>query len=357
MGSSQALKNHRRDILLFLVDVCILMHATAVLAHTTSTGLAALTVTGSTLTYRLTLVLSELPDEPARLFTAAVAGDTGSIERMAALLRQSVHVRTSEGLCRPGRTTLQGSRLGDARITLALTLHCADTPAQLVIRDDWFDVLGEHYRTLARIEGPSGVHQVAFLPDAREALVPFSVERSQHDTSFLWLGVEHIVTGYDHLLFLAALLLRGGRFLPLAKLVTAFTLAHSLTLALAVLGLVTVPDRLVEVIIAASITWVALENLALRHVPSRRWVVSFLFGLVHGCGFASALRPLALPPWNLAWALLGFHLGVEAAQGMVIALLLPWLAWLSHCPWQPRFVRVTSVVLAIIGLVWFVQRL
>jgi len=208
--------------------VLILIHATAVLAHTTSTGLAALTVTGATLTYRLTLVLSELPDEPARLFTAAVAGDTGSIERMAALLRQSVHVRTSEGLCRPGRTTLQGSRLGDARITLVLTLHCADTPAQLVIRDDWFDVLGEHYRTLARIEGPSGVHQVAFLPDAREALVPFSVERSQHDTSFLWLGVEHIVTGYDHLLFLAALLLRGGRFLPLAKLVTAFTLAHSL---------------------------------------------------------------------------------------------------------------------------------
>jgi len=357
MGSSRALRNHRRDIILLLVGVLILMHATAVLAHTTSTGLAALTVTGATLTYRLTLVLSELPDEPARLFTAAGAGDAGSVERMAALLRQSVHVRTSERLCRPGRTTLQGSRLGDGRITLALTLHCSDTPAQLIIRDDWFDVLGEHYRTLARIEGPGGVHQVAFLPDAREAMVTVSTETSQHDTSFFWLGVEHIVTGYDHLLFLAALLLRGGRFLTLAKLVTAFTLAHSLTLALAVLGLVTVPDRLVEAIIAASITWVALENLARRREPSRRWVVSFLFGLVHGFGFAAALRPLALPPWNLALALLGFNLGVEAAQGMVIAALLPLLVWLSHCPWQPRFVRVTSVVLTIIGLVWFVQRL
>src|SRR6266568_289706 len=202
MGSSRALRHHRRDSILLLVGVLILMHATAVLAHTTSTGLAALTVTGSTLTYRLTLVLSELPDEPARLFTAAAAGDAGSVERMAALLRQSVHVRTSERLCRPGRTTLQGSRLGDVRITLALTLHCSDTPAQLIIRDDWFDVLGEHYRTLARIEGPGGVHQVAFLPDAREAMVTVSAERSQHDTSFFWLGVEHIVTGYDHLLFL-----------------------------------------------------------------------------------------------------------------------------------------------------------
>src|SRR2546425_3697202 len=356
MGSSRALRLHGREIILLLVSVLILRHAPAVLAHTTSTGLAALTVTGSTLPYRLTLVLSDLPDEPARLFTAAVAGDAGSVERMAALLRQSVQVRTGERLCRPGRTTLQGSQLGDARITLALTLHCSDPPAQLVIRDDWFDVLGEHYRTLTRIEGPGGVHQVAFLPDAREATVSFSAERPQHDTSFLWLGVEHIVTGYDHLLFLAALLLRGGRFLTLAKLVTAFTLAHSLTLALAVLGLVTVPDRLVEAIIAASITWVALENLARRREPSRRWVVSFLFGLVHGCGFAAALRPLALPPWNLALALLGFHLSVQASHGMVIAALLPLLAWLSHYPWQPRFVRVTSVVLAIIGLVWFVQR-
>src|SRR5712691_6813066 len=100
MGSSRALRNHRRDIILLLVGVLLLLHATAVLAHTTSTGLAALTVTGATLTYRLTLVLSDLPDEPARLCTAAVAGDAGSVERMAALLRQSVHVRTSERLCR-----------------------------------------------------------------------------------------------------------------------------------------------------------------------------------------------------------------------------------------------------------------
>src|SRR2546425_9636011 len=96
MGSSRALRLHGREIILLLVSVLILRHATAVLAHTTSTGLAALTVTGSTLTYRLTLVLSDLPDEPARLFTAAVAGDAGSVERMAALLRQSIQVRSEE---------------------------------------------------------------------------------------------------------------------------------------------------------------------------------------------------------------------------------------------------------------------
>jgi len=124
MGSSRALRNHRRDIILLLVGVLILMYATAVLAHTTSTGLAALIVTGSTLTYRLTLVLSELPEEPARLFAAAVDGDPSSIERVATLLRQSLQIRTDDRLCRSGRATLQHSRLGDTRLTLELTFYC-----------------------------------------------------------------------------------------------------------------------------------------------------------------------------------------------------------------------------------------
>ena len=104
-------------------------------------------------------------------------------------------------------------------------------------------------------------------------------------------------------------------------------------------------------------TWVALENLVLRRAPSQRWVVSLLFGLVHGFGFASALRPVALPSWNLAMALVGFNLGVEVAQGVVLAALLPVLTWLSHCAWQPRCVRTTSVIVALIGIVWCAHRL
>src|SRR2546421_7273619 len=126
MGSSRALRVPGRDTRLLLVCVLLLTHATAALTHTTSTGLATLTVTGAALTYRLTLVLSDLPDAPARLFTAAVAGDTSSAERVAAMLRESVQVRTGDHRCRAGRATLQGSRLGDARITLELTLHCPE---------------------------------------------------------------------------------------------------------------------------------------------------------------------------------------------------------------------------------------
>ena len=118
---------------------------------------------------------------------------------------------------------------------------------------------------------------------------------------------EHILTGYDHLLFLLALLLRGGRLLSLLKIITAFTVAHSITLALAVLGVVTIPGRVIEPAIAASIVWVALENLLRRDAPSQRWLVSFVFGLVLESGLASATKGLGLPPGaggggpRLAW--------------------------------------------------------
>ncbi len=201
------------------------------------------------------------------------------------------------------------------------------------------------------------MREVAFLPDAREAAIDLEPGGSRHGTGFFRLGVEHIWTGYDHLLFLAALLLRGGGLWSLLKIVTAFTLAHSVTLAIAVLGLVTIGDRLVESVIAASIAWVALENLAFRDVPSQRWLVSFAFGLVHGFGFLSALRPLALPAGNLAVALLGFNLGVEAGQAVVIAIAVPILVWTRRRTWEPRVVQGVSLALVIVGVVWFVQRL
>ncbi len=130
MGSSRTIKGGGTGILLLLACLLVLTRPTAAIAHATSTGLATLTVTGSALTYRLTLVLSELPEEPARLFAAAVDGDPSSVERVAALLRQSLQIRTDDRLCRSGRATLQHSRLGDARLTLELTFHCPVAPTE-----------------------------------------------------------------------------------------------------------------------------------------------------------------------------------------------------------------------------------
>jgi hydrogenase/urease accessory protein HupE len=329
----------------------------AAAAHTTSTGLATVTVAEATVTYRLTVVLGELPAEAARMLAAASDGDPASVEQVALELRRRISMRTGAGPCVPGRALIQGSRLGDGRVTLESTLRCPAPPARLGIRDDWFELFGEHYRTIARVEGVGGGRDVVFLPDAREATVELGRRDLGHATSFFRLGVEHILTGYDHLLFLVALLLRGGRLLSVLEIVTAFTIAHSITLALAVLGLVTIPGRVVEPAIAASIVWVALENVLRRDAPSWRWLVSFLFGLVHGFGFAAAIDTLGLPRARLALALLGFNLGVEGGQALVVVILLPLLVWMRRSTWEPRLTRVASLAVAVIGIAWLVQRL
>jgi len=150
----------------------------------------------------------------------------------------------------------------------------------------------------------------------------------------------------------------GGRLGSLLKIITAFTLAHSITLALAVSGLVVLPGRLVEPLIAASIVWVAVENLLARKGPPRhRWRVAFVFGLVHGFGFASILAPLSLPAGGLAWALLGFNLGVEGGQALVVIALVPVLAWMHGKPWERVVVRTASTAVAVMGLVWLVERI
>lgn len=324
-------------------------------AHTTSTGLATITVDGRTLTYRLLLVPVELPEDSRGLFLAAAEGDRASAEQVVAILRERVTIRVGGQSCRAGRALVQGSGAGDARLSLELSLECPAAGA-LHVRDDWADVFGAHHQTLARMEGAGGVQEIAFLPDAREAVITPGVAAPTGRLAFFHLGVEHILTGYDHLLFLAALLLGGGGWLGLLKIVTAFTLAHSLTLAVATLGLLSVPPRLIEPLIAASIVWVAIENIVRREQGSRRWMVSFGFGLIHGLGFAEVLQPLALPHWALARALLGFNLGVETGQALVIALTVALGFWARGAPWHGRAARGASAAVALIGTVWLVER-
>jgi hydrogenase/urease accessory protein HupE len=347
----------RTAVMAALVGLVMLGRPAAPAAHTTSTGLATLTVSGSTITYRLTLLPVELGEDAARLLPMAADGDAAAVERLATELRRRITIRSGEAPCRPGRALVQGSRLGDGRVTLELTLTCPSPPRRLSIRDDWADLFGEHYRTVARIETTSGPREAVFLPDARHTIIELGHGTTESGVGFFRLGVEHIVTGYDHLLFLLVLLLRGGRILSLLKIITAFTVAHSITLGLAVLGVVTIPDRIVEPAIAVSIVWIALENLLRKEAPPHRWLVSFFFGLVHGFGFASAIEPLALPPGRLALALLGFNLGVEAGQAFIVALILPLLLWMGGSAWEPRIVRAASLGVAVTGVAWLVERL
>lgn len=163
------------------------------------------------------------------------------------------------------------------------------------------------------------------------------------------LGVLHILGGWDHLLFLAGLLLAARSLKTLAGVVTGFTLGHSLTLVLAGLGFLALPGSFVEPAIAASIVYVGFENL--RAEPLRgRWLVAMAFGLVHGMGFAAGLREI-LPKDRLVWSLLLFNVGVEVGQLAVVGVSWPLLGWAR--PW----VRPLSLGIALAGVALFLARI
>jgi hydrogenase/urease accessory protein HupE len=177
---------------------------------------------------------------------------------------------------------------------------------------------------------------------------------------FLLLGVKHILTGYDHLLFLFSLLLVTRSIASALKIITAFTVAHSITLALAALNLVRVPASIVEPIIAASILYVGIENLVRGEMPKGRTLLTFAFGLIHGLGFASALREAGLGAGHtgIIGPLVSFNLGVELGQVLLAAIALPLLWKVSvHPLLARRWIPVCSVLVALAGGCWLVQRL
>jgi HupE/UreJ protein len=181
---------------------------------------------------------------------------------------------------------------------------------------------------------------------------------------YLGEGIWHIWIGFDHVLFLVSLLLpsviAATRFAPVFwdvfRVVTAFTVAHSVTLALAALAVISLPSRLVESAIALSVVLAALNNL-FPVVQRGRWLVAFGFGLVHGFGFASVLADLGLPRENLLLALVGFNLGVEAGQLAIVAVFLP-LAYAWRHSWMYRRMIFSggSAAIVLVAGIWLVER-
>jgi len=175
---------------------------------------------------------------------------------------------------------------------------------------------------------------------------------------YLVLGFEHILPrGIDHILFVLGLFLLSTRMRPLLWQITAFTVAHSVTLALSMYGLASLPSRLVESLIALSIAYVAFENVITSELKPWRPLLVFGFGLLHGLGFADALRELGLPRDEFATALVAFNVGVELGQLAVVALAFLTLGWARKRPWyRARVVIPLSTAIALIGLYWAITR-
>jgi hydrogenase/urease accessory protein HupE len=214
------------------------------------------------------------------------------------------------------------------------------------------DVLyGEHRQLSLARDGATSE-----TSDAKPAAVGAGESSKPSALSFLKMGIEHILTGYDHLVFILGLVLARARFRSLLTIITAFTVAHSITLALAVLNVWAPSSRIVEPAIALSIAYVGIENFFVKDA-SKRWRITFPFGLIHGFGFAGALQEIALPRSSVPTALVSFNLGVEAGQLAVLALLLPLILFLRNKSWfEPLGVRMVSGAVALAGGIWFVAR-
>jgi len=174
--------------------------------------------------------------------------------------------------------------------------------------------------------------------------------------SFFKLGMNHILTGYDHLLFLFTLLIARQTFKQYATMITAFTIAHSATLTLTVLGWINVPPIIIEPTIALSICYVAADNIFRKNV-SKRWIVTFGFGLIHGMGFADILMEMDIPRNELGVNLISFNLGIEAVQLTIVAVLLPLLYLMQRWKFSRQVIVGGSSVALILGAIWLFERL
>jgi len=260
-----------------------------------------------------------------------------------------------------------------AYTVLPLRVACPRPPAVLALQYTLFADLDPQHRGLLQLAAPAGTRAAILGPQA--PLQRFELGRGgawAQFVAYLRDGVWHIWIGFDHILFLLALLLPAvglwaarhwqpvERFAPafwdVLRIVTSFTVAHSITLSLATLGWVSLPSRWVESAIAASVVLAALNNVWPLFL-GRRWMMAFAFGLVHGFGFASVLADLGLPQGTLALALVGFNVGVELGQLAIVAVFLP-LAYAVRRSWFYRRAVMLggSLLVAALAAVWLVER-
>lgn len=275
------------------------------------------------------------------------------------LVATGIEVRTDGKPCSP-RLQEAGPYASDAFL-FVVSFDCAgdDRPKKLRVRVPLLRLLGGEHRHLVRLIAGTTIVQATLSASRDEAEIAIPARDGRIDTGgsvpfgrtlrdALGLGVRHILTGWDHVLFLFGIAFGAKRLRSAVLPISAFTLAHSITLAIASLGVFVLSPRLVEPAIAASIAYVSFENV-LRPAPAHRSLVTFSFGLLHGFGFAGALTDLALDRDRLIPTLLGFNLGVEVGQLAILAVALPLIPWVESKS-GGRVARATCLAIGVVGV-------
>lgn len=354
-------------------------------AHSSSNGYLTLNSTESGMVLRADLSLRDVDlaldldrDRDGQVLWAEVQGRTQEIH---VWLQQGLRLSSAGQACALQPQPLMASEHADgiylsAQFDVRCSQEARDGASEMALRYGLIFDQDALHRGLLRIDLPGAQASLIFSPERPEAQLPLGPSSAwQVLARYVGEGVWHIWIGADHIAFLISLLLlaplqaaRGrvtrwpgaSRMGPAAMnvlgVVTAFTVAHSITLCLAVLKVVELPTVWVEVAIAFSVVVAALNNL-LGWAHFRRWPLAFVFGLIHGFGFANVLIDLGLPASDLALALGGFNLGVELGQMAIVAVFFP-LAWLLRHTGFYRWAVVVggSVAIALAGLVWTLAR-
>jgi hydrogenase/urease accessory protein HupE len=280
--------------------------------------------------------------------------------RIEQYLLSKVHLRGAEGDC-PGAG--EGVTPKGDHLLVKLRWRCASGTG-LNYEATLFQEIDPAARHMMTATGDARAFALLNASNAKVSLSRTPSKLSEVLWRYLLSGIEHIAIGYDHIAFLVAVILWARRFWPLFAVITAFTVAHSITLSLAALDLVNLPSKLVETAIALSIVYVAAENFFVRDIR-RRWILTFLFGLIHGFGFASVLREYGIPQDRLGWALAAFNVGVEIGQLAIVALAFAIIytvgrVWKDAALDSERrkvFVWSVSAVILALGVYWAIDRM
>jgi hydrogenase/urease accessory protein HupE len=348
----------RADVLALLLTSVLTVTAGA---HDPGLSSLDVSLTASTLVARLSLSprdaeMAAALEPDGRFADAEWAGAAATLDAFA---RRTIELQIDGQRLSAGRAKVE--RAGDATVIVELT-YARLIGSRLTVRSRVAEQLTRGHRELVTVRETSGaVVSERMIDGGGGEPIALDVPGGSRDLArqFFALGLQHILSGYDHLLFLAGLLLGVHGLRGVVMTATAFTIGHSLTLVSAVLGIVALPAGLVEPLIAASIAYVGVENLVSTNTSSR-WRTALAFGLIHGFGFAGALTELGVGSGGVRTVVtLGFfNLGVEAGQVAVALMVLPMFWYLrTRQPLGLRVLRPCSGLVALCGACWFVARL
>lgn len=339
-----------------ILSLCVVFTlAISASAHEVSRSQSTLRVSGSEVLGTVTLDLVELGSvDVNRDDVVSFEELEPHIDRIYSGLKAHFSVGAPEPLVRT--TVLRYDIVEDHMLVFQMQYTFERELSAITVTSRLHEMLRPDHRHFVSIQFANEVQQsvlaAASVATTFTAVAP--PPRNQTIWRFLTLGVEHIITGYDHLAFLVCLLLATTTFWSLVRVITSFTIAHSITLALAIFDVVILPSRLVESVIALSIAYVAFENLLGVRVMDRS-IVTFLFGLVHGFGFSTILREMDLQEGALALPLFSFNVGVEIGQIAFVAVMMPVLYLFNRGGLQ-ALRHAVSLGIGVLAIYWFAQR-